>query len=107
MDLYASERKREYDTLLVSIVCIMISSKYHQIKYPGADSLNNMVEKRYTYDQILEAEGHVLDTIKWQLMIFPMYEYLEIFINQGCFFEKEKLLKVDQPRPNEASLVLF
>jgi hypothetical protein len=66
-----------------------------------------MVQRRYTYEQILETEGHVLDTIEWQLMLFPFYEYLEVFIAQGCLFENEKILKVDQIRPNDQADELF
>jgi hypothetical protein len=29
MDLYASRMREEYDSVLISIVCLMISSKYH------------------------------------------------------------------------------
>ena len=40
-------------------------------------------------------------------MLFPMYDYLEIFISQGCLFENEKILKVDESRPTLNSLILF
>jgi hypothetical protein len=36
-----------------------------------------------------------------------MYDYLEIFITQGCLFQNEKILKVDQTRPTESSVELF
>lgn len=43
MDLYSSKvpKHDEYDTLLISLCCLLISSKYLQIKYPGADALNH------------------------------------------------------------------
>ena len=43
MDLYSSKvpKNEQYDTLLISLCCLLISSKYLQIKYPGADALNH------------------------------------------------------------------
>jgi hypothetical protein len=49
----------------------------------------------------------VLHTIEWQLMHFPAYEYLQVFLVQGCLFLGEKILKVDQSRPNKEILQLF
>ena len=95
MDLYSSKMNgvRDYDTLLISLVCLLISTKYLQIKYPGADTLNDMVNRRYTGDLIITMEGRVLDTIDWQLMVFPIYDYVKLFISQGCLFENEDILK--------------
>ena len=95
MDLYSSKMNgvRDYDTLLISLVCLLISTKYLQIKYPGADTLNDMVNRRYNGDLIITMEGRVLDTIDWQLMVFPIYDYVKLFISQGCLFENEDILK--------------
>jgi len=95
MDLYSSKMNgvRDYDTLLISLVCLLISTKYLQIKYPGADTLNDMVNRRYNADLIITMEGRVLDTIDWQLMVFPIYDYVKLFISQGCLFENEDILK--------------
>ena len=93
MDIYSSKMKKEYDTLLISLVCLLISTKYLQIKYPGADTLNEMVAKRYSADQIIEMEGRVLDTIDWQLMVFPVFDYVKLLISQGCLFENEETFK--------------
>lgn len=94
MDLYASKvpKHREYDTLLIGLCCLLISSKYLQIKYPGADALNYQVGNRYRADDIIETEGKVLETIDWNLMNFPLFDYVRMFISQGCLFEKESLL---------------
>jgi hypothetical protein len=82
MDIYSSKmpKDREYDTILISIVCLLISTKYLQIKYPGADALNDMVHKRYSRDFIIQMEGKVLDTLDWNLMVFPIYDYVRLFI---------------------------
>ena len=95
MDIYSSKmrRVRDYDTLLISLVCLLISTKYLQIKYPGADTLNDMVNRRYNADLIITTEGRVLDIIDWQLMVYPIYDYVKMFISQGCLFENEDILK--------------
>lgn len=91
MDIYSSKlpKDKEYDTVLISLVCLLISTKYLQIKYPGADALNYQVGNRYNSDLIILTEGKVLDIIDWQLMIFPIYDYVKLFISQGCLFENE------------------
>ena len=95
MDVYSSkmDRGREYDTILISLVCLLISTKYLQIKYPGAEALNDMVQKRSSADYIIDMEGKVLDIIDWELMVFPVYDYVKIFISQGCLFENEEILR--------------
>lgn len=45
MDVYSTfmPKNKEYDTILISLCCLLISTKFLQIKYPGADALNDMV----------------------------------------------------------------
>jgi len=95
MDIYSSKmpKDKEYDTVLISLVCLLISTKYLQIKYPGADALNYQVNNRYNSDHIIAMEGKVLETIDWNLMVFPIYDYVKLFISQGCLFENEQILK--------------
>jgi hypothetical protein len=83
MDVYSSKmpRDKEYDTILISLVCLLISTKYLQIKYPGAEALNDMVQRRYSAEYIINMEGKVLDIIDWDLMVFPVYDYVKIFIS--------------------------
>lgn len=38
-------------------------------------------------------EGQVLDTINWNLMIYPIYDYVKLFVSQGCLFENEEILR--------------
>mgnify|MGYP003695015005 CR=1 FL=1 len=38
-------------------------------------------------------EGQVLDTIDWNLMIYPIYDYVKLFVSQGCLFESEEILR--------------
>lgn len=97
MDMYSSKMKqkgvRDYDTLLICLVCLLISSKYLQIKYPGADTLNDMVNKRFNADLIISTEGKFLDIIDYKLMVFPTYDYVKLFISQGCLFENEEIFQ--------------
>ena len=86
---------KEYDTLLVSLCCLLISTKFLQIKYPGADTLNDMVKKKYNADLIIYMEGVVLETIDWNLMVYSIYDYVKLFISQGCLFENEEILKAN------------
>ena len=67
MYIYSSKvpKNEEYDTVLISLVCLLISTKYLQIKYPGADALNYQVNNRYNSDLIIATEGKVLEIIDW------------------------------------------
>ena len=38
-------------------------------------------------------EGIFLDTIDWNLMVFPIYDYVRLFVSQGCLFEHEDILR--------------
>jgi hypothetical protein len=95
MDVYSSKMpiEKDYDTILISLVCLLISTKYLQIKYPGAEALNDMVDKRYSADFIIDMEGKVLHIIDWELMVFPVYDFVKMFISQGCLFENEEILR--------------
>jgi hypothetical protein len=105
MDIYSSKmpHDKEYDTLLVSLCCLLISTKFLQIKYPGADTLNDMVKKKYDADLIIYMEGVVLETIDWNLMVYSIYDYVKLFISQGSLFENEEILK---PNSNQSDQIL-
>ena len=95
MDIYSSkvQKDQDYDTLLISLCCLLISTKYLQIKYPGADTLNSMVKGKYSADLIIQMEGHVLDKIDWNLLVYSIYDYVKLFISQGCLFDNEEVLR--------------
>lgn len=98
MDIYSSKvsKNQDYDTLLISLCCLLISAKFHQIKYPGADTLNDMVKRKYSADLIIHMEGVVLEVIDWNLMVYSIYDYVKLFISQGCLFDNEEILKQAQ-----------
>lgn len=95
MDIYSSKmpKDQEYDTLLISLCCLLISTKFLQIKYPGADTLNEMVRHKYNADLIIKMEGEVLDKIDWNLHVYTIYDYVKLFISNGCLFDNEEILK--------------
>jgi len=57
-----------------------------------------MVNKRFNADLIITTEGKFLEIIDYKLMIFPIYDYVKLFISQGCLFENEEIL-LDCPVP--------
>jgi len=83
MDIYSSKvpHNVEYDTLLISLCCLLISCKFLQIKYPGADTLNDMVRRKYNAQLIIDTEGMVLETIDWNLMVYTILDYVKLFIS--------------------------
>ena len=52
-----------------------------------------MAKRKYSADIIISMEGQVLDTIDWNLMIYPIYDYVKLFVSQGCLFESEEILR--------------
>jgi hypothetical protein len=54
-----------------------------------------MVKKKYNADLIIYMEGVVLETIDWGLMVYSIYDYVKLFISQGCLFENEEILKAN------------
>ena len=63
------------------------------MKYPSADSLNSAANNAYTFDQIIEMEGHVLRVIDWQLLQYPVFEFINLFLAHGCLFEGDVILQ--------------
>ena len=56
--------------------------------------MNDMVKRKYNAQLIIDMEGEVLDTINWNLMVYSIYDFVKLFISQGCLFENEEILKV-------------
>lgn len=44
----------------------------------------------------------MLEVIDWQLMNFPLFDYVRMFISQGCLFEHERILpNLPQEQPQD------
>ena len=83
MDLFCSSEVKIKDTdlQLIAVSCLMISTKYHEMKYPSASSLNSACKNQYTYQQIIDQEGFVLKTINWDMLRYTILDYVELYIN--------------------------
>ena len=46
----------------------MISTKFLEMKYPSAQSLNSATRNQYTYEQIISKEGEILKVLNWELL---------------------------------------
>jgi hypothetical protein len=53
---------------LVAISSLMISTKFTEMKYPSASSLNSATKNSYTYEQIVGKEGEILLVLDWDLL---------------------------------------
>jgi hypothetical protein len=83
MDLYTSLAKQVLptDLQLIAISSLMISTKYNEMKYPSASSLNSATKNAYTYETIIAKEGEILACINWDLLRYPILDYVNLFLN--------------------------
>ena len=93
MDLYTSMTANvtNNDLYLIAITCLMMSTKFHEMKYPSASSLNSATRNAYTYEAIIAKEGEILATLNWDMLRYTVLDYVHIFINQGCLFDTDSL----------------
>jgi hypothetical protein len=94
MDVYTSGNQRTViagDLQLIAITCLMISTKFHEMKYPSASSLNSATRNAYTYETIIAKEGEILAAIGWDLLRYTVLDFVHLFINQGCLFETDSI----------------
>ena len=59
----------------------MISTKYLEMKYPSATSLNSATRNQYSYESIISMEGHILKILNWDLLQYPSLDYVNFFLN--------------------------
>ena len=62
------------------------------MKYPSADSLNSATDHSYSYNKIVQMEGHFLNVLQWELLQYTVLDYLHLFLAQGCFFESDTII---------------
>jgi hypothetical protein len=92
LDLYASRETGDIDIWLSSLCALLVSAKFVQMKYPSADSLNSATDNAYAYDDIIDMEGKLLQVINWELLQYPVYEFINFFLAQGCLFPNDYIL---------------
>ena len=81
----------------------MMSTKFHEMKYPSASSLNSATRNSYTYETIIAKEGEILATMNWELLRYTVLDYVHIFINQGCLFETDSIQQAPSGSGNNKS----
>lgn len=74
----------------------MMSTKFHEMKYPSASSLNSATRNSYTYEAIISKEGEILATLNWDMLKYTVLDYVHVFINQGCLFDTDSIQNVHQ-----------
>jgi Cyclin, N-terminal domain len=80
LDIYASREPQDFDIWLAALGALLVSAKFVQMKYPSADSLNSATDNSYTYENIIQIEGHLLAVISWELLQYPIFEFLNFFL---------------------------
>lgn len=103
MDLYTSIQKNvlPQDLQLIAITCLMMSTKFHEMKYPSASSLNSATRNSYSYETIIAKEGEILATMNWELLRYTVLDYVHIFINQGCLYDTDSIMPQQQPQDSK------
>jgi len=93
MDMYTSIQSNvtSNDLQLIAITCLMMSTKFHEMKYPSASSLNSATRNSYTYESIISKEGEILATLNWDMLRYTVLDYVHVFINQGCLFDTDSI----------------
>jgi len=97
--VYASRENKEIDIWLSALCALLVSAKFVQMKYPSADSLNQATDNAYTYDLIIAMEARLLNVINWELLQYPVFEFVNFFLAQGCLFPNDEILQ----RPGSAA----
>jgi hypothetical protein len=62
------------------------------MRYPSADSLNSATDYAYTYEYIIQQEGHLLNVIDWDLTQYPVFEFLQFLLAHGCLVTNDEIL---------------
>lgn len=80
LDVYASREKREIDIWLAALCALLVSAKFVQMKYPSAESLNSATDNAYNYNLIIKGEANLLNVINWELLQYPVFEFVNHFL---------------------------
>lgn len=90
LDLFASKTlDPRFNVRLATLASLLTSAKFIQMRYPSADSLNAISENAFDFDTIVAYEKYFLETIDWQLMQYTYYDYVNLYLNQGCLYETD------------------
>jgi hypothetical protein len=70
----------------------MISTKFSEMKYPSAQSLNSATRNAYTQESIIDKEGEILKVLKWDLLRYTILDFVVLFMSQGCIFNVDEII---------------
>ena len=65
LDIFSSKVGKDFDIVLAALCTLLACSKFVQMKYPSADSLNSATNNQYDFDDFIDMEGHILRIIDW------------------------------------------
>ncbi len=78
LDRYLSEKLIKKDKLqLLGVTCMLIASKYEEIYAPEVRDFVHITEKTYSRENIIEMEGDVLSTLKFDILTIYPVTFLE------------------------------
>ena len=69
IDLYMSKAQglKTEDFKLIAVAALLVSTKFHEMKYPSANSLNGATGNLYSYELVVGMENTILATLGWDL----------------------------------------
>ena len=77
-DRYVSLQRGDIDYCLVSIVCVLVASKFLELKVPALSELtSNFTQTKYTRTQLKDAELKLLSCLGWKLHHVTPHAFLE------------------------------
>jgi len=60
---------------------MLISAKFLEKTYPGVQKLNSLIESPFTYDEYIQMEQDMLQTLEWNLFYVTSYDFIQHFIS--------------------------
>jgi hypothetical protein len=85
-------KKQEEVIQLIALISVLISAKFLEMTYPGVERLNRITQSSYTYDEYIQMERHVLQTLNWELHIVTHKNILDFFLSQGVIFTSDSII---------------
>ena len=87
---FRGQTERDVITL-IAVTCVFISAKYHEQTYPGISQLLEYIQSPFTYDQFVNMEIDILNTLDWRLQFISTYDILTHFWCQGILLSSDRI----------------
>ena len=101
MDMYFSKERPQYrddesgkkNLQLITLTSLFISAKYcmKDSRGPTARDISKITKKRYSEDEVIQAEIEISKGIDWNLMFNTAPDFLSLIQNQGYLFSDDKV----------------